>query len=292
MVERIVGRTGRTLLGSSWAGRRTLILAYHNIVPDGVMPCGDRSLHLPVSAFARQLDVLGEYCAVVPLARILDPTVSRRLSVAVTFDDAYRGALSLGVTELVRRGFPATVFVPTGMLGDRSFWWDDLSDPAQGLPDGLRARALGELRGIDVQIRAAFPPDPGIDLPSYMRSASVAELSQATSRAAVSLGAHTANHPNLARLSATELAAELEQPLAWLRHHYPSATIPWIAYPYGLSSSEVERAAAAAGYLGGVRVEGGAFRRGRVASFAVPRLNVPAGVSLDGFVLRLAGLRP
>ena len=59
-----------------------------------------------------------------------------------------------------------------------------------------------------------------------------------------------------------------------------------------MSSFAVATATRDAGYTGGLMVEGGAFRPGTIDAFAVPRLNVPSGVTLDGFALRLAGLRP
>jgi peptidoglycan/xylan/chitin deacetylase (PgdA/CDA1 family) len=182
------------------------------------------------------------------------------------------------------------VFVPPGLLEDKSFWWDDLADPVNGLADRLRARALGELRGVDADVRAAFP----VRAPQYppsMRSASGEELRQAVELADLCLGAHSWSHPNLAAIGAADLDVELTRPLAWIRERFPEQAIPWIAYPYGLSSAAVEAAAAAAGYAHGLLAEGGTFRRGSARrAHALPRVNVPAGVSLDGFALRLAGV--
>lgn len=289
-METTLGGASRGLLRTRAATGRALILAYHNVIPDGLPPAGDRSLHLPVSSFAKQLDFLVAFCEVVPLVRLFEAPGGPRLTVAITFDDAYRGALTLGVAELARRSLPATMFVPPGMLDDRTFWWDDLAQPDSGLPAELRERALSELAGRDAAVRAAVGTRP-TTLAPHMRSATVAELGRAAARPGFTLGSHTWSHPNLAVLSAAEIQVELERPLAWLREHFPAAMIPWIAYPYGLTSAGVLAAAAAAGYVGGLRVEGGSFRRGQVSPFAVPRLNVPSGVSPHGFALRLAGLR-
>src|SRR4051794_21760900 len=78
---------------------RLLVLAYHNIVPDDAPAAGDLANHLPVSAFAAQLDALRTTHDIVPLADALTPA-SRRASrprAAITFDDAYRGAVLHGV---------------------------------------------------------------------------------------------------------------------------------------------------------------------------------------------------
>jgi hypothetical protein len=45
-----------------------------------------------------------------------------------------------------------------------------------------------------------------------------------------------------------------------------------------------------AGYTAGFMIEGGWTTPDPRDPFAIPRLNVPAGVSRDGFVLRAAGL--
>jgi peptidoglycan/xylan/chitin deacetylase (PgdA/CDA1 family) len=290
-VEQILGPAGRGLLRTPAVAGRALILAYHNVVPDEAPRAGDSPLHLPVSAFARQLDLLAASCDVVPLQRMFAYPPGHRLTVAITFDDAYRGALTLGAAELARRSLPATVFVPTGMLDDRTFWWDDLARGESGLPPALRERALVELQGKDAAIRAAAGA-PVSMLPTYMRTATLAELGRTVTMFGFTLGAHTWGHPNLAALPPEELGPELERPLPWLREHFPMATIPWIAYPYGLATPSVHAAAAAAGYAGGLRVEGGWFRPDQISAFAVPRLNVPSGVTLNGFALRLAGLRP
>ena len=72
---------------------RVLVLAYHNIVPNGETADGDWNLHLPQREFALHLDTIGRTHDVVPLASIFDPPTRARPRVAITFDDAYAGAL-------------------------------------------------------------------------------------------------------------------------------------------------------------------------------------------------------
>ena len=105
----------------------------------------------------------------------------------------------------------------------------------------------------------------------------------------VSLGSHTWSHPNLTRSSPDELADELGRPLAWLREHFAEASLPAISYPYGLESEAVRAAARDAGYSLGFRVDGGWIPEPAGDRFALPRLNVPAGLSANGLALRLAG---
>jgi peptidoglycan/xylan/chitin deacetylase (PgdA/CDA1 family) len=272
---------------------RVLILAYHDILPDGERPPGDRSLHLPQRRFAAQLDELVRRLDVVPLAQALEPPRGSRPRAVITFDDAYRGALTAGVDELARRGLPATMFVAPAFLGGRTFWWDDLAIEGAGLSDAVRRHALEDCRGEDPAVRA-WAAVAGVRLaagqPECARVAGEAELSAAVARAGMTLGSHTWSHPNLSRLAPEELSGELVRPLEWLRARFGSSVVPWLSYPYGLESAAVRRAVAAAGYDGALRVTGGWLRPNAADAYALPRLNVPAGMSADGFALRAAGI--
>ena len=291
----------RALIGSGAAhlhrrrmSGRALILAYHNIVPDDTPPAGDLANHLPLSSFVAQLDALTATHDVVPLADTLAEPRHRagRPRAAITFDDAYRGAVVHGVAELVRRGLPATLFVAPAFLGGTSFWWDVLARRGEGgLDAAVRTRALHDLRGRDDAVREwAERSGHGLAaMPDVSCAASEEELARAAAAPGITLGSHTWSHPNLTRLEARELAAELVKPLAWLRQHV-ARPLPWIAYPYGLFSDEVARAAAAAGYEAALGVSGGWLSREPSDRFALPRLNIPPGLSIEGFILRGAGL--
>jgi peptidoglycan/xylan/chitin deacetylase (PgdA/CDA1 family) len=271
---------------------RTLVLAYHNIVPDDVPAGGDRSLHLPRAMFARQLDVLGEWCDVVPLSAILaESPPDARPRVAITFDDAYHGALTLGALELRARHLPATMFAAPGLLGTDAFWWDTLAGQG-GLADSVREHALTALRGDGAAIRrwATQTGHPVSDPPAWRRPGLESELLSWTTIPGCDVGAHTWRHANLARLTVQEVEAELREPLAWLRDRASARLVPWLTYPYGLANPDVRSAARKAGYGAGLAVAGGWMQRRVVDPYWLPRLNVPAGLTIHGFRLRLAGI--
>lgn len=281
-------RLARMLLGG-----RVIVLAYHNIVPDGESIAGDRSLHLPQRAFARQLDILSRTHDVVSLDSLLDAPAGGRPRAVVTFDDAYAGAVSAGIAELVRRGLPATIFVAPGLLDGQRFWWDQLAAAAGDVPEDLRDYALVEMAGASERVVASARQRgvPLLSLPSHAAGASLQALTRAAAQPGITVGSHTWSHPNLCRLSSTELGQELTRPLQWLRERFPSA-LPWLAYPYGIASESVSRTAAAAGYKGAFLVHGGWLPQNTRAlnQHMLPRLNVPAGLSDDGFRLRTSGL--
>lgn len=289
--------------GALWSGipsamrarRRgeVLVLAYHDIVPDGESATGDRSLHLPQARFAEQLDALARTHDVISLEHALAGHTGERPAAVITFDDAYRGAVTNGVSELAGRGLPATIFVATAFVNGGDFWWDALTAAgAQAPAPKLRARALAECAGMDGCIRE-FAARERLAVesssPPHARGASESDLTAAAAVQGITLGSHTHSHPNLTRLAGEALQAELERPLAWLRQRF-SHVLPVISYPYGLSSPEVERAAAHAGYTAGFRIDGGWMPRGVTNAFALPRLDVPSGLSATGFALRCAGV--
>lgn len=272
---------------------RCLILAYHNVLPDGAEPGADLSLHLPRADFANQLEQLTRHCEVIPLAAL---TGSRshgdRPRVAITFDDAYSGAITAGVDELVKRGLPATFFVCPGFVGGRAFWWDAVRSGKS--PESfarLRATSLSDWKGQDDKVR-----DNAVKMgftihepPSHARAATEAELTRAANMPGIMFGSHTWSHSNLTRLTDVELSGELERSLTWL-HEWFGNVSSWLSYPYGLADSRVETAARSAGYQGALRVEGGWLPEVPSNWFQLPRLNVPAGASIKRFAIQIAGL--
>jgi peptidoglycan/xylan/chitin deacetylase (PgdA/CDA1 family) len=274
--------------------QRAFVVAYHNVVPNQWGRLGDRSLHLPVGEFAAQLDFLEQKCDVVPLRALLGSQTapSDRIRVAITFDDAYRGACVLGGGELARRRLPATVFITPGFVGDGAFWWDELASPDAGLAAELRTAALDELAGDDAAIRAwaAAAGRPTYPAPSEARVASLDEIVAMSQTGLVTFGAHTWSHPDLTRVDDQRLAVELTRPVQWLRDRFGPIAVPFLAYPYGHFDQRVASAAAAAGYEAALAIEGGWLPPQLERRFALPRINIPAGASRDNFALRASGL--
>jgi len=292
--EYLLAHGGPAHLLRSWYRGEVLVLAYHDVVPDDLPAPGERSLHLSRSAFAAQLDRLAASHEVISLDDVLRGGLAAgdRPRAVITFDDAYRGAVRHGLAETSRRGLPATVFVAPHYIGGASFWWDALAEGMGGeLPAALRAELLETLGGAEAEIRgwAVREGWPVREPPPEARAATLEELEEAARLPGVTLGSHSWSHRNLARLTDTELRDELERPLRWLRERFDNV-IPWLSYPYGRTSPRVERAAAEAGYEGAVTVTAGWTTVPPQRPLAVPRLNIPAGISPSGFTLQTAGL--
>jgi peptidoglycan/xylan/chitin deacetylase (PgdA/CDA1 family) len=270
-------------------GGGVLVLAYHNVVPHHAPPTGERSLHLSFDQFRRELDLLERWTTVASLARLYGKPPDEPL-VVLTFDDAYRGAVTLALGELRNRALPATMFVAPGRLGGRPFWWDALAGE-NGVPPAMREHALDKLRGIEAEVLAWAAENrvPRHDVPDEWCSARSDELTSAV-YPGLTLASHSWSHANLARLSRDEIAHELDTSREWLAARFPDAFAPWLAYPYGRFSSDTQAVARASGFAGALRIDGGWTRLPLSEPFAAARLNVPRGLSDDGFALRVSGL--
>jgi len=273
-------------------GKR-LILGYHGIIPEGQAPAGDRALFVTQRDFAMHLDLLVAEADVAPLDRIDEPGDGRP-RVAITFDDAYSGAVNEGVRELAKRNLPATIFVAPGRLNGHVFWWDALSHENEALDASVRHHALHELAGSDERVRAwaAGAALPISDIqPPYARAATRDELAAALAFPGITVGSHTWSHRNLAALDVSDVDAEVSDSREWLRAEFGDKAVDWLAYPYGLDSSEVHRCVARASYVGALRIDGGWHSPTDVSPFARPRFSIGSRLSVAGLRARLNGAR-
>lgn len=288
-VELLATASGLTALGR-WIRRDWVtILAYHNVVADADAGRGDASLHLPLPEFVRQIDGLARTHEIVGLDSLATHG-GRRPRAVITFDDAYRGAVTLALPELVRRGLPAVVFVSPALLGAASTWWDEMGEAGILSPEARR-QALEELGGSAEEVRArAFGGDPVPSLPESYGIATAEELEHhCGGEGPVSVGSHSWAHRHLPGMDAGELRDDLERTLGWMRG-FQGPTSPWLALPYGAGTPETSRVALEGGHAGVLRIEGGQWDPTRDRS-RVPRINVPAGLSRRGLELRASGLR-
>jgi peptidoglycan/xylan/chitin deacetylase (PgdA/CDA1 family) len=292
-IERVLASSSVSRMTRYRLRGQRLILAYHGIIPDGAPEAGERTLFIRQRNFAAQLDMLAEIADVAPLDKI-DEEGDGRPRVAITLDDAYRGAVCEGVEELVARSLPATIFVAPSRLNGHVFWWDALAG-AGSLDARVRDYALTTLAGHDERVRR-WAETQGLKLsdaiPDYARAATLDELQAAASRPGITVGSHTWSHANLAGLTITEIVSEVTRSRYWLRRQFPGKTVNWLAYPYGLDSVAVHYALADSSYTAAVRIEGGWHRASHVPRYARPRLNVPAGWSVTALKARTLGALP
>lgn len=299
--DQVLVATGTDYLARVYNRKRAIILAYHNIVPSGEDPWGDRSLHLRQEDFARQLDQLLATHEVVAISDLLAETDQGDMTggtprAAITFDDAYRGALTAGLRELSRRGLPATIFVSPGLVGEPAFWWDLLVPEANtALDSSIREYLLGTLGGRQERILewadSAGHGSSGSP-PAHARPATLGLLERIAGDPLVSLASHGWSHANLPVAKDRLLHRELSRPIDWFDAHGLSHQ-PWFAFPYGRCSERVTHTVRRQ-YSFGFAL-GDSFIPRPISNLSdlmrVPRVNIPAGISDKRFRLKTSGAR-
>lgn len=260
----------------------SLVLAYHNIVPEPTTGNGDVSLHLSADHFARQLRIASAEADLVDLPTLLREVDRRGRRIAVTFDDAYRGCLEFGLPLCAAAGVVPTVFVAPALYGRFPIWDVQSQQGAWTLAE--RERFLLEEKGLQ-----HIESSPAVALPPHFAIATLEELRGAVERFVIHIGNHSLSHANLSALDDPDVLAEVRggaQELAIFRENI----VPLMAYPYGLSPGQSARTKLTPLCDAAFLVEGGWMQAGALSNpYQLPRLNVPAGLSAAGFRAKLRG---
>jgi O-antigen/teichoic acid export membrane protein/peptidoglycan/xylan/chitin deacetylase (PgdA/CDA1 family) len=263
--DALAGVIERTPLGAALARvpawRGVLVLTYHRIgSPDGGH---DASLW---SATGEQLDAqlrfLARHVDVVSGDELPDALAQPRgRRVALTFDDGYRDNYELAYPALRAHGLPATFFLATGFL-DRPHvaWWDEIgwivrTSPREGIDaDGWLAAPVrfgtGDRRAATRMLVERYWSLPEVRTEPYLRwlahacgtgradAASAAstwmtwEMVREMRAGGMAFGAHTVEHPVLARCTAERQAREIGGSVARLREQL-GEPVTLFAYPVG-----------------------------------------------------------
>lgn len=144
---------------------------------------------------------------VVPLSLILDDPQGRRM-VSLTFDDGYEDVYYYAFPLLRRFGFPATVFLVAGYIGEENLW--------------------------DVALGKRF---------RHLTWDQIEEMREY----GLTFGSHTMTHPDLTRIPLDRVRYELEQSKELLEARLRER-VRFVSYPFGRYDEEVERIAEQAGY--------------------------------------------
>ena len=157
-------------------------------------------------------------------------------SFVLTFDDGFRGVKEHALPVLQRLGWPFTVFLVSGLIGQRDLWTQNAN------PDGV-----------------TYP---------LLNAAEIREMQQA----GVSFQSHTRSHASLPTLDDERLAAELVESRAELQSML-GTPVDFLAYPFGHVDERVARAAKQAGYRAAFATQPG-FNRRDVDRHRIRRIDV------------------
>lgn len=208
------------------------VFMYHRVPlhPDPLFPS-----QVYATQFEQQMDWVRGWFNVLPLDAAVESLLEGNLPArpaAITFDDGYADNYTVALPILKRLGIPATVFVATDFLDGGAMWNDVVISAVRQSSKGVlelpklqeSALAIGDI----TQKRAAIDRlltkmkylehAERIEMAHYVREAADCEppkdlmLTTAQTRAlhdaGVTIGAHTASHPILAKVD--DLFAEQE----------------------------------------------------------------------------------
>jgi len=268
--------------------KRLLIINYHRVLGE---PDALRENEVTATDFAMQLGVLARFFKFLPLARAVvalrDGTLPRR-AVAITFDDGYADNVTVALPVLLRLGVPATFFITVGFLDGGRMWNDAITDviaAARGTRLDLRSLGMGVLDIATVEARKRALASLLTEwkyLPLAARNARVSELTRAAgsslppstmmttaqvqqlAAAGMEVGAHTLQHPILARLPSAEARHEIVASKRELER-ITAREVVGFAYPNGRPerdfTGEHRQMVADAGYCFAVTTEYAAAAR-------------------------------
>jgi peptidoglycan/xylan/chitin deacetylase (PgdA/CDA1 family) len=106
-----------------------VILVYHSIPGAAWAGMGDPGVQMPPAVFERQVSFLARSCQVISLTQLVDLLAEGDSpepgSVVITFDDGYRDNLRIAAPILRKYELPATLFLPTSIIGRGENQWVD-----------------------------------------------------------------------------------------------------------------------------------------------------------------------
>lgn len=242
------------------ADGRAVVLLYHRVAEPASDPW---ELAVTPSQFDEHLELLtraGRVESLAQLAQEIDAGALTGLTFAITFDDGYADNLHAARPLLEAHETPATVFVTTGCLGGRPFWWDELAAmmlEGDGLPDRIELELDGQSHAwscAELGARAAYEavwaelqplPDEarrralaavreqvGAVVSDDGRSLTTGELAELARDGLVEVGAHTETHPLLASLADPDAEREIVGSKARLEDLL-DRPVQSFSYPFG-----------------------------------------------------------
>jgi len=171
-------------------------------------------------------------------------------SVLITFDDGFRGLYEHALPMLDARGWSATVFLVSGLIGQHAYWMTEESGKAG-------ANAL-------------------------LDRAQIAEMA----RHGIEFQSHSRTHTDLTTLGDSELMEQILGSREDLQGVL-GRPVDYFAYPFGRFDRRVQSAVQAAGYRLAFSVDPG-FNRARSDALQVRRLDITGHDSRARFARKVA----
>lgn len=223
---------------------RRILLIYHAV--------GSGPVSLPSENFIRQMDWLGKHATVESLESLVNRPEVPGLRVALTFDDGYRSVYSVVAPVLEKLGFPATVYLSTGMIGEAAH---RASDPNLG----------------------HYPYE------EFLNWQEVAELD----RMGWTIGSHGVDHVDLTKLTDEDVAQQLQDSRGEIETRL-GKECRHFCYTWGNNNQKVRNLVSESGYFSAVAAIHGTLHS--VSDrLALERIDVRREYCLKDFIATIQG---
>ena len=263
-----------------------VILMYHRIIPKEKVDWKVQSgMYVDPVTFDIHMQYLKDNYEILPLNEVLNLNhiiaKNNKMSVFLTFDDAWRDNYEYAFPLLEKYKIPATIFLPTGYIGtDRMFWTDQIAllldkyltmknkDKYCNKYDEMHENIINVRRRLNnhyetcLSILKNKSEEDITKLISELSSCckvncktgrsnhlSIDELRIMQRSKVIYYGSHTVSHKILTNLNIVAIKYELEESKQWLlKNELVDAEFIPFSYPNGNYNSLIEKLVIDAGY--------------------------------------------
>ncbi len=149
----------RVILRKSFFPNKYIILTYHRVRNEIMSEFEDGALWVTLKSFEMHLKEIMEAFEIVPLSTMLSYPETKRGMCAITFDDGWKETYEVAFPILKKLNCPATVFIPTALIGKNNpYWFDSLANLADA------AAAINRDKLFLKHFRGLIPEWRGVEL--------------------------------------------------------------------------------------------------------------------------------
>lgn len=271
-LARAYAATGR--LHRLHAGR-AVILTFHRVRPDqepgAQRPM--RNLEVAVTDFRR---LLAAMCTDYQPLALRDLVACDRLpdrpSFVVTFDDGWADNFHHAFPVLQELGIPATVFLATGAVADRTpFWWQK-----PGLADDEIERLKRKPNARPVEPAATPPAARQAPAGDFLSWEQIRKMGRS---GLIAFGPHGHRHELLTLLPREDALADIRHCWQLLKEHILEALVPVLSWPNGDARNDLSGELQSWGLRAAVGTRRGAVAAPAAGRWDLPRNNVDRNVA-------------
>jgi peptidoglycan/xylan/chitin deacetylase (PgdA/CDA1 family) len=329
-----------TVAGIYYASSRLLdlhkgkvaILAYHRVVSEKelnqhyIQP----GMYVNKGVFESQMMFLSEHFQILTFAELLAMWKENKCNAnkrycVITFDDGWLDNYLYAYPILLKYKIPATIFLPTAMIGSHQWFWPDKlsyllrqyyqiektmqsadrelllhtypwirddryrdsDDKIDHMIEQCKERSHEEVDTLCGQLSRALH----IEVPNERLVVNWDEIKE-MSKHDISFGSHTATHAILTALTPSEIRREMVDSLNTLRDKKINHAAVF-CYPNGNCNQEIAQQAKDAGYQAAVTVKFGLEQCLSPSQFGLKRIGIHNDISSSTslFAYRISGIR-